>query len=261
MSKEIQISEGSALEALKNAYPQHAEDDFIKTILPQIRFKAKAVLDDKEEKVVIKAGTFMLVTRSEEKVDDKYEYIETPVGMDITVDVLFERYKLNYYNSSDNVYVSSPVFDSKEEVVKLFSGGKEIASGHVAELQGQYMVEKDGKKRSALELLKVLYVLYKGEVHEMTLSLGNGFTYRKYKQENIVPVVHTKISSKKTEHGGNKYNAMTFTADGFLTEEEAQHNLALVQNIQKGIADEKAYYGQAVVEQQAMTALPSGDDF
>jgi len=260
MSKEIQIAGGSALEALKASYPQHAEDNYVKNNLPQIRFKAKAVLDD-EDKVVTKAGTFVTVARSEEKVDDKYEYTEVPVGTDLVVDVLYERYKLNFYNSSDNAYVSSPVFDSKDEVVKLFSGGKEIASGTVAELQAPYMVEKDGKKKSELQLLKVLYVLYNGAVHEMTLSFSNGFIFRKYKQETMVPVVHTKISSKKTEHGGNKYNEMVFTAGDYLTEEEAVKNLEIVENIKKGIADEKAYYGQVAIEQQAMTALPSGDDF
>ena len=260
MSKEIQISEGSALEALRASYPQHAEDNYVKNNLPQIRFKAKAVLDD-DDKVVTKAGTFVTVVRSEEKVDDKYEYTENVLGADITVDVLYERYKLNYYNSGDNAYVSSPVFDNKEEVVKLFSGGKEIASGTVAELQGQYLIEKDGKKKSELQLLKVLYVLYNGDVHEMTLSLGNGYAWRKYKQETMVPVVHTKIASKKTEHGGNKYNEMTFTAGEYLTEEEAVRNLSIVEDIKKGIAEEKAFYGQAVAEQQAMTALPDGEDF
>lgn len=260
MSKELEITGGSALDKLRASYPQHAEDNYVKNSLPQIRFKAKAVLDD-DDKVVTKAGTFVSVVRSEEKVDDKYEYTEEPIGTDITVDVLYERYKLNYYNAGDNAYVSSPVFDQKDEVVKLFSGGKEIASGTVAELQGQYLVEKDGKKKSELQLLKVLYVLYNDEVHEMTLSLGNGFSWRKYKQETMVPLVHTKITSKKTEHGGNKYNAMTFTAGEYLTEEEAVRNLEVVEDIKKGIKEEKAFYGQATAEQQAMTALPDGEDF
>jgi hypothetical protein len=261
MSKELEIAGGSAIDKLRASYPQHAEDNYTKNVLPQIRFKAKAVLDD-DDKVVTKAGTFVRVVRSEEKnADDKYEYTETPIGTDITVDVLYERYKLNYYNAGDNTYVSSPVFDQKEEITKLFSSGKEIASGTVAELQGQYLVEKDGKKKSELQLLKVLYVLYEGEVHEMTLSLGNGFAWRKYKQETMVPLVHTKIASKKTEHGGNKYNAMTFTAGEYLTEEEAKNNLEIVEDIKKGIEEEKAFFGQQVVEQQAMTALPEGDDF
>jgi len=261
MTNEIQVGGMTALEALKASYPQHDEDNYVKNNLPQIRFKAKAVLDD-EDKVVTKAGTFITVVRSEEKnVEDKYEYTEVPVGTDITVDVLYERYKMNYYNSADNAYVSSPVFDQKEEVVKLFSNGKQIASGTMTELQEQYMVEKDGKKKSELELLKVLYVLYNGSVHELTLSLGNGFTFRKYKQETQVPLVHTKIGSKKTEYGGNKYNAMTFTAGEYLTEEEAVKNLELVQDIIKGIKEEKAFYGQATVAEQVMTALPSGDDF
>lgn len=260
MSQELEIAGGSALDKLQASYPQHTEDNYVKNNLPQIRFKAKAVLDD-DDKVVTKAGAFVSVVRSGEKVDDKYEYTESVIGTDITVDVLYERYKLNYYNAGDNAYVSSPVFDQKDEVVKLFSGGKEIASGTVAELQAQYLVEKDGKKKSDLQLLKVLYVLMNDEVHEMTLSLGNGYAWRKYKQETMVPLVHTKITSKKTEHGGNKYNAMTFTAGEYLTEEEAVRNLAVVEDIQKGIKEEKAFYGQATAEQQAMTALPDGEDF
>lgn len=261
MSNEITVNAGSALEALKASYPQHAEDSYVRTILPQIRFKAKAVLDD-EDKVVTKAGTFVLVTRSEEKVDDKYEYIETVIGTQISINVLYERYRLSYYDGSNSTYISSPIFDDKEEVVKLFSQGKEIASGTVAELQAPYQIEENGKKRNKLELQKVLYVLYEGKVCEFVLGVGNGYTWRTYKQSTQAPIVHTKVTSEKTEYGGNKYNAMVFTAGDYLTVEEAQANLALVEDIKKGIAAEKAFYGQAKSVSPEMTALPdAGDNF
>lgn len=259
MSKEITLHEGSALAALKAAYPQHLEDSYTRTILPQIRFKAKAVLDD-EDKVVTKAGTFVLVKRSDEKIDDKYEYVEEVIGTSITTQVLFERYRLNFYDSANNAYISSPIFDSKDEIVKLFSAGKQIASGTVAELQAPYMVEDNGKKKCKLELQKVLYVLYNDQVCEMALSVGNGYAWRTYKSETIVPIVQTVMSSQKTEHGGNKYNAMTFKAGDYLTEEQAQHNLEIVREIQEGIAAEKAFYGQNTTA-QPMTALPAADDF
>lgn len=263
MSTELAIKEGSALEALKNAYPQHKEDSYERTILPQIRFKAKAVLDENGEKVIMKAGTFVLVTRSEDKDEhDKYTYNESVIGTSLMVDVLYERYRLSYYDSANNAYVSSPVFDDKDQVVKLFSGGKEYASGTVAELQAlpEFTIEEDGKKKCKLQLQKVLYVLYNGGVHEIALSVGNGFGYRNYKKDTIVPLVHTVLDSTKTEHGGNKYNEMTFTAGEYLTEEEAQNNLTLVQSIKDGIEAERAYYGQAS-SAPAMTALPSGDEF
>lgn len=264
MNKNTEITPaGSALEALKAIYPQHVEDSYEKTILPQIRFKAKAVLDENQEKVVLKAGTLVVVTRSEEKdANDKYTYEEVPVGTSITADVLYDRYRLSYYDSANNTYISSPVFDNKEEVVKLFSGGKEYASGTVQELQAlpEFTIEEDGKKRCRLQLQKVLYVFYNGAIHEIALSVGNSFAFRKYKQETVVPLVHTVFDSKKTEHGGNKYNEMTFTAGAYLTEEEAQHNLELVTSIKDGISAEKAFYGQAQ-QAQAMTALPSGDNF
>lgn len=267
MSKEIQITEGSALDKLRQAYPQHAEDSYVKTVLPQITFKAKAVLDDAGEKVVIKAGTFMLKVRSEEQKDGKYEYAETKLGDAISLNVLFERYRLSFYDSSNEAYVSSPVFDDKEEIVKLFSNGKQIASGTVAELQAlpEYTVEEDGKKKCKLQLQKVLYVFHDGEVREMAMSLGNGYAWRKFKQENIVPAITIEITSEKTENGGNKYNQMVFKNAGWLSEEEAERNLALVDDIKKGIEAEKAYYGQAQPSAESMTAipntLPSGDDF
>ncbi len=261
------IETGSALDKLRNAYPQHAEDSYVKTVLPQITFKAKAVLDESGEKVAIKAGTFMSKVRSEEQKDGKYEYTETPLGTAISINVLYERYRLSFYDSSNEAYVSSPIFDSKEEIIKLFSNGKQIASGTVAELQAlpEYIVEEDGKKKCKLQLQKVLYVFHEGSVKELTMSLGNGYAWRKFKQENIVPAIHIEIDSKKTENGGNKYNEMVFKNAGWLTEEEAQRNLALVENIRKGIEAEKAYYGQAQTPSESMTAiptaLPSGDDF
>jgi hypothetical protein len=58
---------------------------------------------------------------------------------------------------------------------------------------------------------------------------------------------------------------MVFKNAGWLTEEEAQRNLELVDDIKKGIQAEKAYYGQAQAPHADMTviptALPSGDDF
>lgn len=268
MSKtnEVAIKEGSALDKLRQSYPQHAEDSYVKNVLPQIRFKAKAVLDESGEKVAIKAGTFVLVTKGEE-VDGKAEYIETIIGEKINVDVLYERYRLSYYDSANEEYVSSPVFDDKNEIVKLFKGGKQHASGTVAELQAlpEFIVMEEDKKKCKLQLQKVLYVVYKNELHEMSLSLGNGFVWRKFKQDNIVPAIHTEITSEKTENGGNKYNQMVFKNAGWLTEEEAERNLALVEDIKKGIEAEKAYYGQTAAPQGDMTAvptaLPSGDDF
>lgn len=266
MSQEIQITEGSALDKLRNAYPQHAEDNYVKNVLPQVTFKAKAVLDDPGEKVVIKAGTFMSKVRSEEQVDGKYEYTETEIGNKISVNVLYERYRLSYYDSANEAYVSSPVFDSKEELVKLFSNGKQVASGTVAELQAlpEYTVEEDGKKKCKLQLQKVLYVFHNGEVKELAMSLGNGYVWRKFKQDNIVPAIHIEINSEKTENGGNKYNQMVFKNAGWLTEEEAERNLAFVENIRKGIEAEKAYYGQSTTAESMTaipTALPSGEDF
>lgn len=262
MSTELEVK-SSVFDQLRESYPQHAGDDYQKTFLPQIRFKAKAVLDDNDV-VVTKAGTFVNVIRDEEKnADGKYEYTEEAIGTSLKdVSVVFERYRLSFYDAPDNSYISSPLFDDKDnEVVKLFGGGKEIASGTVKELQEPYMVEENGKRRSALKLQKVLYVVVDGVLHEMALSVGNGFAWSNFKRTCEVSLVKFTIDSKKTEYGGNKYNEMTFTVGDYLTEEEALANLKLIQDIKASIAAEKAYYGQVTATAPAMTALPDGDDF
>lgn len=262
MSTELEVK-SDVFDQLRAAYPQHAGDDYQKTFLPQIRFKAKAVLDD-DDKVITKAGTFVNVVRSEDKnADGKNEYVEDVIGTALKdVSVVYERYRLSFYDAGNNAYISSPLFDDKEnEVVKLFGGGKEVASGTVKELQAPYMVEDNGKKKCTLKLQKVLYIVVDGVLHEMVLSVGNGFAWSNFKRTCEVSLIKFSIDSKKTEFGGNKYNEMVFTAGEYLTEEEALANLKLVQDIRQGIAAEKAYYGQVTATAPAMTALPDGDDF
>ena len=271
MSQELSTNTGNeALDRLRQNYPQHVEDNYEKIVLPQLRFKAKPVLDD-DDKVVTKAGTFVKVVRSEEQnTEGKYEYTESPIGTSLEMTVLYERYKLTYYDAADGSYVQSPVFDEKEEVTKLFQGGKEIASGTSAELQSlpQFAYEEDGKKKSRLQLLKVLYVFYDGELHETTLSRGNGFSFSNWKRElqkndgKIPAEVSVTVTSEKTEYGGNKYNQMVFTTGDSLNNEDLTRNADLIDELRQSIAAEKAFYGQQPVAQD-MTALPTGeqDDF
>ena len=268
MSQELSTNTGNeALDRLRQNYPQHVEDNYEKVVLPQIRFKAKAVLDD-DDKVVTKAGTFVKVVRSEEQnAEGKYDYNEDVIGQSLAVNVLYERYKLTYYDSADNSYVQSPVFDEKTDVTKLFQNGKEIASGTSAELQAlpQFAFEEDGKKKSRLQLLKVLYVYYDGALHETTLSRGNGYGFSNWKRdlrnkEGKVPAeVELKITSQKTEHGGNKYNEMVFTTGDTLSNEDLTRNADLIEEMRQSIAAEKAFYGQQTAGQE-MTALPTGED-
>lgn len=265
-NQELSTTGNSALDRLRQNYPQHAEDNYEKIVFPQLRFKAKAVLDD-NDKVVAKAGTFVRVVRSEElNADGKYDYNEVQVGTTLDMTVLYERYKLTYYDAADGSYVSSPVFDDKAEVTKLFQSGKEIAAGTSTELRAlpQYAFEEDGKKKSKLQLLKVLYVFYDGALHETTLSRGNGYAFSNWKRDlskdtgKIPAEVIVKVSSEKTEYGGNKYNQMVFKTGDTLSNEDLERNADLIDELRQGIAAEKAFYGQPV-NTPDMTALPTGE--
>jgi hypothetical protein len=256
------------LDALKATYPQDAGDLYERKHLPQVRFKAKTVLDD-NEKVVHKAGTFVTVRRSDEKVGDTYDYIETPIGAKVTGDIVYSRYQLSFYDSANNAYVSSPIFDDKEkEIVTLFKGKEKIASGTVAELQAlpQFQVVKEDKTTTALKLNKVLYVLIDGVLHEMSMGGGNIYAYGTYTRElkkvDQTPTsVHTEFNSEKTEHGGNKYNQMVFTNTAELTIEEATKNVEVLKDLLEGITAEKAYYGTKFAGDSAPAIAPAGDDF
>jgi len=265
MTEELATTAPSALDALRQAYPQDAADSYEKKFLPQIRFRAKTVLDD-DDKVVYKAGTFLKVTRSDEQVDGKYEYTDTNLGQKLTGDVVYARYKLSMYDAGADTYVSTPIFDDKEnEVIKLFSAGQEIASGTMKELQAMYKYEEDGKTKDRLKLQKVLYVIIDGELHEMAIGGGNIYSYGSYTRDltkaALSPtLVHTEFSSEKTEYGGNKYNQMTFKNVGELTEEEAVANVEVVRDLIEGIKAEKAYYGTDMTGgTTAPEALPEGD--
>ena len=266
MSQELS-NYSNPLDALKAAYPQDPGDSYEKTFIPQIRFKAKTVLDD-NEKVVYKAGTYVKVTRSEEKVGDNYEYTETAIGTKFTGDIIYSRYRLSFYDAGDNRYVSSPIFDDKEnEIVKLFSGGKEVASGTAKELQAlpEFQVTKDDKVTTALKLQKVLYVLIDGELHELTVAGGNVYAYGNYNRdlgkENTVPAaVHTTFDSEKTEYGGNKYNQMTFTKAGDLTDDEAVANVEQLKTLLDAIQAEKAFYGTRFATDAPAELAPAADE-
>ena len=246
-NQDLAVTGNSALDALRAAYPQDAADSYEKKFIPQLRFRAKTVLDD-DDKVKHKAGTFLKIERSEEQnAEGKYDYTETDLGLKITGDVIYARYRLSMYDAANDTYVSTPIFDDKNnEVVKLFSGGSEIASGTKDELQAMYKYEEDGKKKDKLKLQKVLYVLIDGVLHELALGTGNMYRYADYLR-SLKPLepslVHTEFTSEKTEYGGNKYNQLVFKNVGALTEEEAVANVEVVKDLIKGIQAEKAYYG------------------
>jgi hypothetical protein len=267
MAENKELVDTSVLDELRALYPQDPGDSYEKTYIPEIRFKAKTVLDD-NEKVVYKAGTFVIVNRSEEEVDGKYDYTEVSLGNKLNANVIYSRYKLSMYDGEK--YIQTPIFDDKDnEIIKLFGGGQQVASGTMRELQALYQFQDaEGKTKTSLKLVKVLYVLVDGELRQLSLGGGNVYGYSNYlrelKKQNLTPsMVHTEFDSEKTEHGGNKYNQVTFKNTGLLTQEEALANLAATKELIEAIKAEKAFYGNTptLPASEATTVLPSGDDF
>jgi hypothetical protein len=154
------------------------------------------------------------------------------------------------YHENEEVFTSSPVFDRDDEVLPLFKNKEEVGRGTVKELQAKYeYTDKDtGKVRSKLEVHRILYVEYKGEVYQMNLRGTSMFAFLSYARKVVPPTVITTFSSEPKEKGTISWNQMTFTIKRKLTQGEAEDILQKVSEIKRAVDIERAQFSSNTVE-------------
>lgn len=245
------------LALLKSEFPQ--EDGFTKTIYPRLGMYSQDVTEEvrnkqgrKEIKLITEAGTFYIERQSEEEVDGKREWTKEELGTKVEATIVFQRKQLRHYNESTEVYTSSPVFDSMDEIVPLFRDKKEIARGTPQELKAreEFEVVKEGKTKSALEDNRILYVLYEGELYQMNLRGSSMFSFMSYARGATPPAVLTKFSSESMEKGDIAWNKMTFETVRNLADSEVDTVLENIENIKTSVAEEKQFYAAKNVEKK-----------
>lgn len=242
-SQELAVVDEKALAELKESYPVETGSSN-RIVLPTLVYKAQDVVEGKGKlaKVVIEAGTYLLNVKTDEiKENGKNKWVLEEIGKEIEGIILYHRHKLSLYNESTELYTSSSVYDSQDEVLKLWENGKIVAEGTPAELKKKYMyVDKaDGKEKSSLEDVRVLYILYKDELHELQLHGSSMYSFLKYIKTVTPPAVVTRFSSEPKVKGSNEWNMATFKPIRNINVKELQDVLGKVKEIKMAIRMEK----------------------
>ncbi len=229
------------LAILDNAYPVSTEN--VRMQIPRFGMLSKDIEEvsgtgkNKKTKVLESAGTFYTERDlGEVSAEGKKVWTKEFLGEEVEVIIAFERRQLRRFDKGLNKFISSPVFDSADQVISLFLDKRPIAKGTAAELQALYpkMTEK-GKKSSSLNEEKILYVIYKGELYQCNLSTSSKWSFADYKRQVSNPSKFiTTLSSIEETNGSNTYRKMTFKSKGFITADD----LEIVQENQSKLNEE-----------------------
>lgn len=239
------VASEESLALLKQNFPSDA--GFTRTLIPRLAMASQDKTSGRGKSLVVEmeAGTFFTETQSEEENEEgKKIWNKTELGNEIEGIIIYQRKALRFYDEKLEQYTSSPIFDTSDDIVPLFCNKQEVARGTAAELKArpEYQFEKDGKIKSKLEDNKILYILYDGEVYQMTLRGSSMYSYLSYAKTLNPSTVITKFNSEPQEKGTISWNQMTFTKVKDLSQEEAEDVIAKQQDIMQGIAQEKQYF-------------------
>lgn len=234
------------LELMRESYP--VEERANRIILPRLGLYSQDVTEGKGKtmKVIAEAGMFYTERETDEVNEDgKKVWKKDEIGTKFEGIILYRRYQLRHYNSADEMYTSSPVYDSKDEVLPLFRDKQEVDKGTPAELQSrkEYQgVSAKGKPISKLEENRILYVLYKDELYQLNLRGTSMYAFLSYARKTLPPSVITRFSSESKEAGTIAWNQMTFEIVRPLDEKEGAEIMGKIGEIQSAIKSEKAQY-------------------
>lgn len=234
------------------------EQGFTRIMLPRLGMYSQDKFEGKGKsaKLVKEAGMFYTEVETDEKDGEgKKIWNKEEIGTVMEGVVLYHRKQLSHYDDATQKYTSSPIYDSAEDIVPLFCDKKEIHRGTPTELKAKYAYTdpKDGKVKSSLEELRVLYVLKDGQVYQMSLRGSSMWSFSTYAKSCLVSAVLTKFSSEAKENGAIAWNQMSFDAVRELTPEEADTVIDNVQKISTSIASEKAYFASLEANRSSMT--------
>lgn len=248
------------LAALSAEFPKEAS--FQRVLLPRLTFKSQDVFEGvgKAKKVVVEAGTFFREFQKKNAetgeliISDetgKPEWDKEELGSTIEGTIIYQRKQLSYYDSGTDSFTSSPVFDEDTEVIPLFRDRAEVDKGTPAELKAreEYQGGKTaaGKPKSKLEDNRILYVIYEGQLHTLSMRGSSMYAYLTYvrKCRPSVPAVITILDSEPKENGSIAWNQMTFETKRTITSKEADIVVDAQTDLKESIAQEKAFYAAA----------------
>lgn len=232
-----------ALADLDAMYPKE-QSGFIRIQLPRIAYVAQDVMEGKgkEKKVVISAGTFILETQTDElDENEKKIWKKEEIGSEMEGIILYHRYQLSYYDQATELFTSSPVYDDKDEIIPLWCDKKQIAKDTPANLKKLYNFTdpKDNKVKSNLKDNRILYILYKGQLHQLSLHGSSMYSFIGYTKKVMPSKVLTTFNSESKENGSIEWNMLTFKVKCPLVGHEILNVLEKTKEIVIAISMEK----------------------
>lgn len=213
------------LAVLNSAFPV---DENIRTTLPRFGMLSKDITEEsgvgkkKTIKVIESAGTFY-TEKDRGEVDEKGKKVWTReyLGEKVEVIIILNRKQLKLYDASLKKYISSPIYDSKEQIIPLYLDKRQVAMGTEEELRAKYpKTSAKGQLTSKLDIVKILYVIYKEELYQFNLSQSSGYNFSDYKKILSPATVITELSSVEETFGTNVYRKMMFVSKGPITQDE-----------------------------------------
>lgn len=243
------------------------EQGFTRISLPRLGMYSQDKFEGKGKSAVLVKEAGMFYTEVPPATKEE-EWTKVEIGNTMDGVVLYHRKQLSYYDNATEKYTSSPIYDTPEDVIPLFLDGKEVQRGTPAELKAKYAYTDpdDGKVKSKLEDMRVLYILKDGQVYQMSLRGSSMWSFSKYAKSCLVSSVLTRFNSESKENGSIAWNQMTFDALREITPEEASVVIDNLQKITASIAEEKAYFASLAQNKASLTnaiaeehaALPQG---
>lgn len=262
MKKEIKVLSAEDLAVLDSSYPVSEESN--RLTFPRLGMLSKDLTEEtgkgkaKTIKVIESAGTFY-TEKDNGEVDEetgKKVWTKEFIGEEIEVIIAYERKQLRKFDASLKKFISTPLYDNAEQVLPLYLDKQVIKRGTPEQLQSLYpALTAKGKKTSDLKEECILFVIYEGEMYQMTISQSSKWAFKDYKKGVNPSKVLTLVGSVEETFGTNAYRKMTFKNERFITQEELD---SVLEN--QGILKDKAESDAQYLLANANAPVASGKD-
>ncbi len=240
--QEVAVIDPELLAELNDMRPQE-ESRFSKISLPRIGYASvdKMEGEGNAKKVTEEAGTFFYEIATEEtNAEGKKIFKREEIGKSMEGVILYHRHQLSYYDKKTEKYTSSPIYDTKDEVIPLWCDKQEVAKGTPDELRAKYaFVDEDGKDKCKLKDNRILYILHKEQLYQLALHGSSMFAFLSYVRKVNPATVLTYFDSEPKKKGKTKWQQMTFTSVRPLNNEELLDIRDKVREVKFAIQAEK----------------------
>lgn len=241
-SQEVAVVDPELLAELNEMRPQE-DSRFNKISLPRIAYASvdKMEGEGKAKHVVEEAGTFFYEVETDEKNEEgKKIFKKEEIGKSMEGVILYHRHQLSYYDEKTEKYTSSPIYDTKDEVLPLWCDKVQVAKGTIDELRDMYkFVDEDGKDKCKLKDNRILYILQNGKLFQLALHGSSMFAFLTYIRKVNPATVLTYFDSESKKKGKTEWQQMTFTSVRPLGNDELLDVRDKVREIKFAIQTEK----------------------